>query len=50
MKITGNYLDATSGTTYLGTSGRVINIYYGTASTMGTDGIPDGSIYIQYTA
>jgi len=46
VHISANYDDA--GT--LGTGGRVVNIYYGTAATSSTTGIPDGSIYIQYTA
>jgi hypothetical protein len=41
LQVTGSYTD--------GTSGRAVNIYYGTAGTIGTSGIPDGSLYFQYT-
>ena len=43
VKITGDYPTA-------GTSGLVVNVYFGTAATMGTTGVPDGSLYFQYTA
>lgn len=45
LHISGDYMDGTAGST-----GKVVNVYYGTAATMGTDGIPNGSIYFQYTA
>jgi hypothetical protein len=48
VKITGNYGTAEASTA--GTCGYVVNVYFGTAATMGTTGVPDGSIYIQYTA
>jgi hypothetical protein len=41
LKITGDYT---------GTAGLAVNVYFGTAATMGTTGVPDGSIYLQYTA
>lgn len=35
---------------YAGTTGRVVNVYYGTGAVPDPAGIPDGSLYIQYTA
>jgi hypothetical protein len=43
LKITGDYNSA-------GTTGLVVNVYFGTAATMGTSGVTDGAIYIKYTA
>lgn len=43
VKIVGDYSS--------GTSGRVVNIYYGTSETPpDVTGIPDGSLYIQYVS
>lgn len=50
MGTSGTFNDLMITGGYTGTAGQVVNVYFGTAATMGTSGVPDGSIYFQYTA